>query len=117
MKRFIVSENGLNKISKIIIKESYGDKVMLVKDYLNKNFMKASLEKNGDTVGIFFKLSNGMPTKKAMWKKDILDDLDREYYKMITDKKERDGFLNQVVDDWYYNRPGLKNGTLSSYSW
>ena len=117
MKRFIVSENGLNKIGKIIIKESYGDMVELVKDYLNKTYMKASIEKNGNTVGIFFKLSNGMPTKVCKWKQDVLDELDRKFNEMITDKKERDGFLNQVLEDWYYNRSGLKNGTLSNYSW
>lgn len=117
MKKFILSESGLKKINAIIIKESYNDKVLMVKDYLDKNYKSAPFEQNGETVGIFYKLSNGIPTEKTLWKKNILQDLDKEYYKMITDKKERDGFLNQVVDDWYYKRKGLENGTLSSYNW
>lgn len=117
MRKFIVSESGLDKIRDIVIRESYGDKVTIVKDYLNKNFMKASLEQNGNMVGIFYKLSNGMPTKKTLWKQDVLDDLDEKYNKLISDKKERDGFLSQVLNDWYYGHKGLDNGTLSNYSW
>lgn len=118
MKKFIVSESGLNKINNMIISESYGDKVLIVKDYLDKHFMKAAYQNNdGKTVGIFYSLYNGMPTKKTNWKQDVLDNLDKEYETLITDKNERDRFLDQVLTDWYYNHPGLKNGTLSNYNW
>lgn len=117
MKKITLSENGLNRINGLIIRESYSDKVTIIKDYLNNNYMKASLENNGENVGIFFKLSNGLPTKKTLWKQDILDDLEEKFYKLISDRKERDGFLNQVLNDWYYGHKGLKDGTLSSYSW
>lgn len=116
MKTFILSENGLNKINKEIIKESYSDKVEMVKKYLNGNFMRATFEKDGENVGIFVKLSNGLPTEKSYWKQDVLDILDRDFNNLITDKKERDGFLNQVLDDWYNNKIS-KYGSLSSYNW
>lgn len=116
MKTFILSENGLNKINKQIIEESYSDKVELVKKYLDGKFMRATFEKDGENVGIFIKLSNGLPTEKSYWKQDVLDILDRDFNNLITDKKERDGFLNQVLDDWYNNKIS-KYGSLSSYNW
>lgn len=114
MKKFIMSENGLNTIRKKILKESYGDKIEIVKKYLDDNFMRATFEKDGNNVGIFVKLSNHIPTDKSMWKQDVLDILDKEFNNIITDKKGRDGFLNQVIDDWYYKKFS-KYGSLSKY--
>ena len=115
MKTIILSENGFDRINKSIIEESYGDKVEIVKKYLDNNFMRATFEKDGENVGIFVKLSNHLPTEKSYWKQDVLDILDREFYKIITDKKERDGFLSQLLDDWYNNKIS-KYGNLSTYS-
>lgn len=115
MKTFILSENGLNKINKKIIEESYSDKVELVKKYLDGSFMRATFEKDGENVGIFIKLSNGLPTEKTYWKQDVLDILDREFNNLLTDKKERDGFLSQLLDDWYNNKIS-KYGSLSAYN-
>ena len=110
MKRFILSENGL----KNIINESYGDKVMLVKDYLDKNFMRAALEKGGKNIAIFVKLNNSLPTDVSYWEQDVLDILERDFLDLISDKKERDGFLKQALTDWYYNKIS-KFGSLSNY--
>jgi hypothetical protein len=115
MAKFIVSEGMARLIARNMLEESYQDKVDLVKDYLDKNFMRASFEKDGENVGIFVKLSNGLPTDKSMWKQDVLDVLDKQFSKLVTDKKERDGFLNQVLDDWYSKRIS-KFGSLSSYN-
>ena len=118
MKKFIVSESGFKRIKEMIISESYSDKVLVVKDHLDKSFMKAAFQNdNGKTVGIFYTLYNGLPTKKTNWKQDVLDNLENKYETIIKDKKERDGFLSQVLHDWYYDFPGLKNGTLSNYKW
>lgn len=112
MKRIQLSENGLNNI---ILQESYGDKVEIVKKYLDNNFMRATFMKNGNTTGIFVKLNNHTPTDKSMWKQDVLDILIKEFGNIISDKKERDGFLNQLLDDWYNNKI-TKYGNLSSYN-
>ena len=58
---------------------------------------------------------NNLPTKKSYWKQDVLDILDKEFNNMISDKKERDGFLNQLLDDWYNNKIS-KYGSLSNYN-
>lgn len=115
MKRITLSENGYNTLKKAIIEESYSDKVELVKKYLDNNFMRATFEKDGENVGIFVKLSNHLPTDKSYWKQDVLDILDKQFNNIIIDKKERNGFLSQLLDDWY-NKKISKYGSLSAYN-
>jgi len=45
----------------------------------------------------------------------VLDILDKEFNNTVTDKKERDGFLSQLLDDWYNNKIS-KYGSLSAYN-
>lgn len=115
MKTIILSENGFNKINNAIIEESYCYKVELIKKYLDNNFMRATFEKDGENVGIFVKISNHLPTEKSYWRQDVLDILDKEFNNIVTDKKERDGFLSQLLDDWYNNKIS-KYGSLSAYN-
>ena len=115
MRRFILSENGLELIKGKILRESYSDKIDLVKRFLDKNFMRASTQKDGKDVGIFVKLNGNIPTDESLWKQDVLDILDDEFNNIISDKKERDGFLSQLVDDWY-NTKITKYGSLSRYN-
>ena len=115
MKTIILSENGFNKINNAIIEESYIYKVELVKKYLDNNFMRATFEKDGENVGIFVKLINHLPTEESYWKQDVLDILDKEFNNIVTDKKERGGFLSQLLDDWYNNKIS-KYGSLSAYN-
>lgn len=115
MRRFILSENGLELIKGKILKESYSDKIDLVKRFLDKNFMRASTQKDGKDVGIFVKLNGNIPTDESLWKQDVLDILDDEFNNIISDKKERDGFFSQLVDDWY-NKKITKYGSLSRYN-
>ena len=115
MRRFILSENGLELIKGKILKESYSDKIDLVKRFLDKNFMRASTRKDGKDVGIFVKLNGNIPTDESLWKQDVLDILDDEFNNIISDKKERDGFLSQLVDDWY-NKKITRYGSLSRYN-
>lgn len=115
MRRFILSENGLELIKGKILRESYSDKIDLVKRFLDRNFMRASTQKDGKDVGIFVKINGNIPTDESLWKQDVLDILDDEFNNIISDKKERDGFLSQLVDDWY-NKKITKYGSLSRYN-
>ena len=116
MKTFILSENGAKKLEQNIIKEAYySDHVERGKDFLDKNYMKAEYENDGKRVGIFIKLDGGIPTKKSLWKQDVLDDLDREFYNRIKNDTERKGFISQLLDDWYNNKIS-KYGSLSTYN-
>ena len=115
MKKLILSENGAKELKNIIIKEAYySDHVECGKNFLDKNYMKAEYENDGKKLGIFIKLDRGLPTKKSLWKQDVLDELDREFYNKITNDEERKGFISQLLDDWYNNRIS-KYGSLSNY--
>ena len=65
MRTIILNEDGYNMVANEIINESYGDKVELVKKYLDNNFMKATYTKDGNSVGIFVKMNNHVPTDKS----------------------------------------------------
>ena len=117
MKTFVLSENGIRKLKNMVIKENnYSEHVSHGTDFLNTNYMRGTYDNgSGNIVGVFVKRSNGMPTKKTMWKQDVLDDLDREFYNRITNDTERKGFISQLLDDWYNNKIS-KYGSLSSYN-
>lgn len=116
MKKLILSEQGFDKFIKNAINEGrYDDHISHGKEFLEKNFLKGEYDDNGNIVGVFIKMSNGKPTKKTMWKQDVLDELDREFYNRITDDSERKGFINQLLDDWYNNRIS-KYGSLTNYN-
>lgn len=117
MKTFILSENGIKKIEQMVIKEnSYSEHVSHGTKFLEDNYMRATYDNgSGNIVGVFVKKSNGVPTKKTVWKQDVLDNLDKEFYNRITNDKERKGFINQLLDDWYNNKIS-KYGSLSNYN-
>lgn len=117
MKTFILSENGIRKLEETLIKEnSYSEHVSHGATFLDTNYMRGTYDNgSGNIVGVFVKKSNGVPTKKTLWKQDVIDDLDKEFYNRITNDTERKGFVSQLLDDWYNNRIS-KYGSLSSYN-
>ncbi len=121
MRTFILTEDKVNKLKREMIRESFGDKVVLVKNFLDSNFMRATLTQNDDNglkknVGVFIQLGpNRLPTDTRLDRESVLDIVQNKFNKILTDKKERDRFLLQVIDDWYYNKKNLKNGVLSRY--
>ena len=117
MKKIILSENGLNKINDIISEESkYDAHINNGKKFLNANYHTSLYDNNGQYVTVYVKMSNGLPTSKSVWRQDVLDDLDKYFFKSITDEKERKGFINQLLNDWETNGFS-KYGSLSSYNW
>ena len=119
--RFTIGRRKLNVIKEEILKESFSDKVLMCKKYLDNNFMRASCDKklNGGEIGslnVFVQLNKKtkLPTKYVKSYQEVVDILQNKYLDIIGDKTERDGFIKQVVKDWY-NRDITKNGTLSSY--
>jgi hypothetical protein len=117
MKRFILSENGLNTLKKNLIREaSYEEHVNHGSQYLTANYKAIPYDDGkGKIVGVFMKLDNGQPTKMTCWKQDVLDALDKEFYNRITDDTERKGFISQLLDDWY-NGGISKYGSLTKYN-
>lgn len=51
---------------------------------------------------------------KALTLEQLFERLQYRFQKLFADKTERDTFLKQVIDDWYYNNIS-KFGSLSKY--
>lgn len=99
----------------------YGDKVRIVTDFLDNNFIKVARTAIGD---------NGFPETKGYVKMvdsyknpingNLMSDIQLFYliqdkFKgIIVDKNERDKFLKQCIKDWY-GRKVSKYGSLSKY--
>jgi hypothetical protein len=122
MKKIILSEKAFDTVKRQIINESYADKIIMVKNFLDKNFTQGTLEdqKNNGTIGplaVFVKLNNGLPTKNSVWIDDVVDQLvsEENYHKLIANELERKGLFLQIAKDWYNRSPKLKLGNLTSY--
>ena len=122
MKRIILSESAFDTVRRQIINESYADKILMVKNFLDKNFIQGTLENQKDdgtmgTMAVFVKLNNGLPTKNSVWIDDVVDQLESEsnYHKLIANELERKGLFLQIAKDWYNKSPKLKLGNLTSY--
>lgn len=107
-----------NVINQLLV-ESFNpsaEKVLIIKDYLDNNFIKSSIDdidNNGYPikVGVINMVSNGQ-TVKTLQGDEMLMLLDDKFSKMIKDKNDRQQFLKQVLTDWYHNNIS-KNGLLS----
>ena len=119
-KTIILDESREQKLIDNILEETFypnAEKVLLIKNYLDKNFSKQKL----DSLDI-----NGYPTKeltvillsnekqplKTFNMKEFLRLLDDRFHKIITKDEDRKKFLKQVITDWY-NDKIKSNGILS----
>jgi hypothetical protein len=120
MKYIKINEDVETKIISELISEAFYpnvDKVLFIKDYIDKNFKKQSLDDidtNGypcSTPSVVMMSKNGQPMK-TMEMKEFLLFLDDKFHNMISDESDRKKFLKQVITDWYNNKIS-KNGLLS----
>jgi hypothetical protein len=120
MKTLILNEDKLNTLKSKIIEESYCDKVLLVKKFLDGNFMRGTIEKTGDDgtmkkTGIFIQLDDKhMPTQSRLAADGVFDMIQDKFKNILSDKNERNKFLVRLIKDWYNNKI-TKDGTLSAY--
>ena len=120
-KKIIITETQEQKLLEyLILEKNYPiepSKVLLVKDYLDKNFKKGNLAEfganglpvNTPVVGL---LNNGQVVKN-LTAKQLFDVLEDEFRGMFSDKIQRSKFLVQVIKDWYANKIS-KEGLLST---
>ena len=117
--RIKINENIEQTIINDLLTESFNpsaEKVVLIKDFLDKNFVKSSID-DIDSDGfpiksnVFNMVSNGK-TVKVMQPDELLLLLDDKFSKMIEDKDDRIKFLKQVLTDWFDGKIS-KNGLLS----
>lgn|SRR5574344_772199 len=122
MRIITINENKENMLIKHIIKEEienvgWGNKVLTVKKYLDKNFVRTSSSVIGndgqlgkdETVAW---VDDKGKVLKILSDKEVFYMLQEKYKNILSNKDERDKFLKQIIKDWYAKKI-TKNGTLT----
>lgn len=116
----VINENKERDIVSSILQEAFYpsvEKVLLVKDYLDKNFTRSDMDDIDETgyptkvKTVLMLSSNGQPLRQ-MDMRELLMVLDDRFNGMISDEADRKKFLKQVIMDWYGDKIG-QNGLLS----
>jgi len=119
-KNIVINENQAELLGQTLREQQYPidpEKVLLVKQFLDCNFVKAMMDNIGNDGYpcqleiVAMKAPNGNILKN-MYKEDLLDLLIDKYKNIYLDHDQRRKFLGQVMDDWYHNKIGLY-GSLS----
>jgi hypothetical protein len=123
MKKIIISEDKEHLLYEEAMLEEmfggWGDKVKVIKDYLDKNFARAAATMFGEDGKPQIKqvvawLDDYKQVVKTLTEVQLFYIIQDQFKKIISDKKERDKFLIQVLKDWYNNKI-TKNYSLSVY--
>lgn len=120
--KITITENQENALIMHVVNESYGyaNKVKIITNYLDNNFIKADVETlndNGDMEkqNIVIMLdSKKEPTENRLTLEQLYYKLQYKYQNILSDKKERNIFIWNTINDWFNNRI-TKNGNLSRY--
>lgn len=98
----------------------YANKVNIIKNYLDKNFIKAdfeSLNDKGDLEKqnlVIMLDSRKQPTEHRLTLEDLYYKLQYKFQKILANKEERNKFIWNVINDWFNNKIS-KYGNLSKY--
>lgn len=122
MKTIIINENTERKLFEMLINEGlgYSNKVNIIKNYLDKNFIKADIEQLNDKgdmeiQNIVIMLdSKREPTEHRLTLEQLYYKLQYKFQKIISNKNERNQFIWNVINDWFNNKI-TKYNNLSKY--
>ena len=123
MKKIIINESQESALlEEAVIEEMFGgwgEKVKVIKDYLDKNFSRANATifgKDGrpQTQEVVAWLDKYKQIVKTLTDVQLFYIIQDQFKKIISDKQERDKFIIQVLKDWY-NHKISKNYSLSVY--
>jgi len=123
MKKIIISEDKEYLLYEEAMLEEmfggWGDKVKSIKDYLDKNFARAAATMFGEdgkpqVKQVVAWLDDYKQIVKTLTEVQLFYIIQDQFKKIISDRKERDKFLIQVLKDWYNNKI-TKNYSLSVY--
>lgn len=117
-KKIIMTESQFSELKKRLAENYFVEtnKVEIVKEYLDDNFVRGGLPVFGEdgypsTVPVVgMKMTDGS-IGRNMTAKQLFYLLQDKFNKIYEDPKQRDSFLKKVLVDWYYKR--IKNGLLS----
>lgn len=123
MKKIIITEEKEHLLYEEAMLEEmfggWGDKVKAVKDYLDKNFARASATIFGEdgrpqVKQVVAWLDDYKQIVKTLTEVQLFYIIQDQFKKILPDKSERDKFIIQVLKDWY-NKKISKNYSLSVY--
>jgi hypothetical protein len=123
MKKIIITEEKEHLLYEEAVLEEmfggWGDKVKAVKDYLDKNFARASATIFGEdgrpqVKQVVAWLDDYKQIVKTLTEVQLFYIIQDQFKKILPDKSERDKFIIQVLKDWY-NKKIRKNYWLSVY--
>ena len=123
MKKIIISEEKEHLLYEEAMLEEmfggWGDKVKSIKDYLDKNFARAAATIFGEdgkpqVKQVVAWLDDYKQVVKTLTEVQLFYIIQDQFKKILSDKKERDKFIIQVLKDWYNNKIS-KNYSLSVY--
>ena len=119
-KKIIITEKQEEKLLEFLITEQTfpvePNKVLLVKNFLDKNFKKGTLNQFDDNgmiknIPVAGMILNGEVVKN-LTKKQLFNMIEHEFRGMFSNKIQRSKFLAQVIEDWFSNKIS-KEGLLS----
>ena len=123
MKKIIINENKESILyEEAVIEEMFGgwgEKVKAIKDYLDKNFSRASSTIIGDDgkpkiQQVVAWLDDYKQVVKTLTDVQLFYVIQDQFKKILPNREERDKFIIQVLKDWY-NHKISKNYSLSVY--
>ena len=123
MKKIIITEEKEHLFYEEAVLEEmfggWGDKVKAVKDYLDKNFARASATIFGEdgrpqVKQVVAWLDDYKQIVKTLTEVQLFYIIQDQFKKILPDKSESDKFIIQVLKDWY-NKKISKNYSLSVY--
>lgn len=122
MKVIIINENKEHLIEEAMLEEMFGgwgEKVKAIKDYLDKNFSRASATifgKDGrpKIQQVVAWLDDYKQIVKTLTDVQLFYIIQDQFKNILPNKEERDKFIIQVLKDWY-NHKISKNYSLSVY--
>jgi hypothetical protein len=122
MKTIIINEKTEKKLFEMLMNEGFGysSKVAIIKKYLDTHFVKADIEqlnKEGDMEKkplVIMLDSKMQPTENRLTLEQLYYKIQYKYQNIISNKEERNKFIWNTINDWFYNKI-TKNNNLSKY--
>ena len=109
--RITLTESQYKVLKEALISQ-LGEKVALVKKYLDANFTKADENVNGVDKPIVIQFDAHGNVISKMDDVDLFYHLQEQFQNLVGDKETRDKLLKQIITDWYSG--AISNGgTLS----
>lgn len=126
IKRIIITEEQEKILISTLVYENTSypvepDKVLLVSNFLDKNFKRASMSSmndNGEPTNtpIVGMMDNNGNVVKNMTDKQLFDYMQEKFKNIYVNNIQRNKFLAQVIKDWY-NKKISREGMLSTNSY